>query len=311
MYNINLTFLTKNETWIFDQLKILKKYGTKASLSDFSIVLGASVSNDHTSEGNELSDRTGWYWTKTTSDTRWNLVVGSFGDKVSISCQSRYVATRPVLSFLNEKLIPTYCDRGSSQLEEIEYGEYPQTIADQKVISYLNTNFYLKTLTKTGKEYTIDSRKYNEYDKEFSPIKLTEYEYDGQKYVRVKVNSHINGDKVTLSDGLYYKNDDYVWIKVEPIKWIKEPEKNLFLSKKCLFSGVRFDKENAKYFDSNFDETEINNFLQNFFIKDIIPIKFPKYIKDEQPFTINNFTFVDKDGNKKKKRIVVKAKNKN
>ena len=97
---------------------------------------------------------------------------------------------------------------------------------------------------------------------------------------------------------------------MEPIKWIKEPEKNLFLSKKCLFSGVRFDKENAKYSDSNFDETEINNFLQNFFIKDIIPSKVPKIIKNEKA-TINNFTFIDKDGNKKKKRIVVKVKNKN
>lgn len=309
MDNIKLTFLTKNETWAFDQLKILKKYGTKASLSDFSIVLGASISNEHTSEGNELSDRTGWYWTKTTADTSWNpCVVCSFGAKVIILCQARYVATRPVLSFSDEKLIPTCCVRGSSQLEEIEYGEYPQTIADNKVVPYLEANFYLKTLTKTGKEYTIDSRKYNDYNKEFLPLRLTEYEYDGQKYVRVKVNSHINGDKVILSDGLNYKNDDFVWIKVEPIKWIKEPGKNLFLSKKCLFSGIRFDKADGKYNDSNFAETEINNFMENFFTKDIVPSKTANSIKKEQPFTINNFTFVDKDGNKKKKRIVVKIK---
>lgn len=310
MDNIKLSFLTQEQVWEKNKLEIFKKHETKAALSDFSIILGNCSLYDHSSEGNNLKYRTGCYWTKTSGDRGNIRIVHSTGSNYNKSCQEREISARLTLTFSNNFSIPTNIIHGSDGIDEFEYGEYPQVIADKQLVPYLNANFYLKTLTKTGKEYTIDSRKYNEYNKEFSPIKLTEYEYNGEKYVRVKVNSHIYGNNVTLSNGLYYKNNDYVWIKVEPIKWIKEPEKNLFVSKNCLFSGVRFNKYDETYDDNKFEETEINNFLQNYIAKEIIPSKVPKTIKNEK-LTINNFIFVDKDGNKKKKRIVVKVKNKN
>lgn len=48
-------------------LKIFKKYGTKAAVTDFSILLGAYV-NDDEFVGNRpsLEDRTAWWWTRTT-----------------------------------------------------------------------------------------------------------------------------------------------------------------------------------------------------------------------------------------------------
>lgn len=315
MENIKLSFLTENQILgdelQIEQLEIFKKYGTNASLSDFSIILGASVSDEHTSEGTDLKHRTGWYWTKTSDSFGDVIVIDSYGYKNFKCCQSRNTAARTALTFLNNSLITANNILKNSGFDEIEYGEYPQTIVDKQIIPYLEADFNLKTLTPTGKDYTIDSRKPDEYVEEFYPTRLTEYEFEGQKYVRVKVNSYAKGKCVTLSDGQSYKNDEYVWVRVEPIKWIKEPGKNLFVSKKCLYAGVRFDNKNTKYHDSKFAQTEINKFMQTFFIKDIIPSKTTKSIKKEQPFTISNFTFVDKDGNKKKKRIVVKVKSKN
>ena len=49
----NFTFLTDEQIFGNDQLDILKKYGTKCAITDFSILLGGYVSGDYyTSEGN-------------------------------------------------------------------------------------------------------------------------------------------------------------------------------------------------------------------------------------------------------------------
>lgn len=59
------TFLTQEQIFENDELDIIKKRGTKAAITDFSILLGGFVSenwnvdNDITLEG-----RTGYYWTK-------------------------------------------------------------------------------------------------------------------------------------------------------------------------------------------------------------------------------------------------------
>lgn len=63
------TFLTEQQIFSNDKkLEIFKKYGSKAALTDFSILLGAYVSTGYyTEEGTDLKYRTGWYWTKTRS----------------------------------------------------------------------------------------------------------------------------------------------------------------------------------------------------------------------------------------------------
>lgn len=62
----NFTFLTDEQIFGDNQLDILKKYGTKCAITDFSILLGGYVaSTSYTSEGSTKKDRTGWWWTKT------------------------------------------------------------------------------------------------------------------------------------------------------------------------------------------------------------------------------------------------------
>lgn len=63
---MNITFLTEEQIFGRNKLDIINKRGTKAAMTDFSILLGGFVSdNYHIDGGNSLQDRTGYYWTKT------------------------------------------------------------------------------------------------------------------------------------------------------------------------------------------------------------------------------------------------------
>lgn len=64
----NFTFLTQEQFFEGDKLDILKKRGTKAAITDFSILLGGWVSYYHVDNDNSLEGRTGWYWTKSDNE---------------------------------------------------------------------------------------------------------------------------------------------------------------------------------------------------------------------------------------------------
>lgn len=64
----NFTFLEKNEILGSNgvsQLDIFKTIGTKAAITDFSIILGGYVSSFHTDNSTFLDTRTGYWWTRT------------------------------------------------------------------------------------------------------------------------------------------------------------------------------------------------------------------------------------------------------
>lgn len=134
----------------------------------------------------------------------------------------------------------------------------------------MESEFSAGRLRATGKEYPVDSVKYDERSTGYTEIKLKEYEYNGKKYVRAKINSHTNGDEVTLSNGETYKNGEYAWFEVEPIVFGKDPDTDIYVSKRILYAGVRFDKQDGEY-DGDFEKTEANNYLQNGFAKSIVP----------------------------------------
>ena len=60
----NFTFLTEEQCFGNDKLDILEKRGTKAAITDFSVLLGGWVSDYHVDNDSSLEGRTGWYWTK-------------------------------------------------------------------------------------------------------------------------------------------------------------------------------------------------------------------------------------------------------
>lgn len=96
----------------------------------------------------------------------------------------------------------------------IQFGEYPKSYVGDKLNKKLE-NIYLNgfadTLRRTGNQYLgrISDGNALEY--------FDEYEYGGQRYVRVKVNSY-GGDMIS-EDGSGLEGGTWNWIKVEPIAW--------------------------------------------------------------------------------------------
>jgi len=203
----------------------------------------------------------------------------------------RNVGARPALPFSSISLIPTNGESGrraSDGILEVEYGYYPQKAASKEMQKKLEKEYR----RATEKGYTTDSRKYNEYDKPFEEQMHMGLTYNGKRYVRVKANLCEN--KVTLSNGQEYKNGDYVWVEVAPVKWLIDEEAKIMLSDKIIFAGVQFN-EKSDYKTENFEEVRIKRFMDEIFSKDLEQVRGIGSLEKES----------DKTGekNKKKSRI--------
>ena len=263
---LDLTFLTKEQIFGDNKLEILKKYGTRCVITDFSILLGGYVSWDYyTSEGKTLKNRAGWWWTKS-SDGDDAHAVYTNGSRFWDRVYKRGGGARPALPYSSIQSIFLNGVRGKSGIKEIEYGEYPQTIVDENYSSELESAYNNGNLRTTGKTYTTDSVRYQDTDTSFRARTHTEYEYNGSKYIRFVGDSNCDGE--FLSDGRTIKPGQVYWIRVEPITWLVDEKANIALSKYILFSGVQF--KNRRDYKGNFENTDIKQFMDNYFSKEII-----------------------------------------
>lgn len=78
------TFL-EQEQYFDDKIDIIEKRGTKAAITDFSILLGGWVDRDddyyHIDDDDSLAGRTGYYWTKSDDGDSDARAVDSYGDR--------------------------------------------------------------------------------------------------------------------------------------------------------------------------------------------------------------------------------------
>ena len=263
----DFTFLTEDQIFGDAQLDILKKYGTMCAITDFSNLLGANLlSNYYTSEGNSKKDRTGWWWTQ----TPWNdsvRVVESYGEMDwAVTC-ARAGGARPSLPYLSITSNLSNKKRRSDGILEVEYGEYPQDIVQEYFSRELERAYSNRTINQTGKRYTTDSVDVHDGDISFQPREHIEYEYNGKKYIRFVGDS--NGYGKELSDGRFIEFGNPYWVEVKPIKWMVDEKENIALSKKLIFSGLRFNGR-VRY-KGDFEKTDIKKFMDKYFSKDIIP----------------------------------------
>ena len=270
----DFTFLTKEQC--FDpsrKLEILEKRGTIAPITDFSILLGGYVSNDYYyNNGYLLEDRSGWYWTSSDDKDNDARVVTHSGNRRDDSVDLRNGGARPALSYSTIRNIASNGVRGKDGILEVEYGEYPQKVASKRLQDELERayNYNQSSIRKTGKTYTTDSRIYDDYYEKFSAQIIEEYSFDdGKKYVRVKANSYYDGSEFKLSNGERYKDGDYVWVEVQPIKWLIDEKSDIALSERLLFAGVQFKHE--RNYKGDFRTTDIKEFMDRYFSKDITP----------------------------------------
>ena len=265
---LDLTFLTSEQV-IGDiggnQLDILKKYGRKCAITDFAILLGGYVlSYVHTYEGNSGKDRTGWWWLKSTSVENIPIVIDTRGDINWYDADNRDGRVRPTLHYSSISSIFSNKMREFSGIKEIEYGEYPQFIVDEDYSHELERAYNSGNIRTTGKSYTTDSVRYNQYDTPFRARTHTEYEYSGDKYIRFVGDSSSKGEQ--LSDGRIIEIGEPYWIKVEPIIWLVDEEADIALSKYIILSGIQFDDK--EYTDS-FENKFIKKYMDKYLSKEI------------------------------------------
>ena len=262
----NLTILTAEQA---TNLEVLKKYGLGAATTDLGLLTGGLVSDKYINEDRSLKGRTSFFWTKTKSSHK-NMIVDISGNGFLLPFpqDSGCRTIRPVLespSIFSE--LYSHRTKGYNGCEEVEYGEYPQDAVPYRIQIKLEKEF-AKGMKKTGRIYTFDKGYLDNGEGEFSPITYDEYEYQDKKYIRAKVHaSYYDTIAIQLSNCCNYKNGDYVWIEVSPVKWLIDEENKMLISKRGLVSGIRFCDKSTNYED--FDKTDIKKYLDNYMIKDL------------------------------------------
>ena len=272
MNSKDLTLLSEGQIWgnsSEPQLEVIRKYGTKAAITDLCVLTGGILWKDADciiDEDRSLTGRTSYFWTRS-SDGKENVcavnVHGDLENFYRFDCKG---AVRPVLqsSVIFSQISPNRV-RGYNGTEEVEYGEYPQYAADSRMQSILESE-YNRGMNKTGRSYTFDS--VNDYDTGFNPVTYEEYEYQGKKYIRIRANSDFDGNKFKLSNGVEYRDGDYVWVEVSPVKWLIDDRTGILVSKIGLVSGIRFLDRNHNY-KGDFSRTEMKEYLDRYMIRDL------------------------------------------
>ena len=288
MMDYELTLLSEGQIWGNDkesQLEVMRKYGTKAAITDLCVLTGSYLCDDtdyNIDEDSSLKGRTSMFWTRSDDNDDDVRTVARRGVRNFISRYKRYGAVRPALqsSVIFSQISPNRV-RGYNGTEEVEYCEYPQYAVDSRMQNILESE-YTRGMNKTGRSYTFDSVKCDDYDTGFKPVTYEEYEYQGKKYIRVRANSSFGGKKFKLSNGIEYRDGDYVWVEVSPVKWLIDDRTGILISKIGLVSGIRFLDRNHNY-KGDFSRTEMKEYLDRYMLRDLTQTATFTHVQDMSP----------------------------
>lgn len=288
MINQELILLSEGQIWgnsSESQLEVMRKYGTKAAITDLCVLTGSYLCEDtdyNINEDSSLKGRTSWFWTRSDDNDNDVRAVSKLGYSYNINRYKRSGAVRPALqSSVIFSQISSNRVRGYNGTEEVEYGEYPQNAADSRMQNILESE-YNRGMNKTGRSYTFDSTEPDDYDTGFKPVTYEEYEYQGEEYIRIKANSYLSGNKFKLSNGVEYRDGDYVWVEVSPVKWLIDDRTGILISKKGLVSGIRFLDRRTNY-KGDFGKTEMKEYLDKYMLHDLTQSVKLDYVQDMLP----------------------------
>ena len=288
----NFTFLTNEQCGSrrFKKLKILKKRGTKAAITDFAILSGGRVDIssyvDYVKHSNRKpKDRIGIYWTSSTDWYKADFVTW-LGDVGPHFFNERNISSRPAATLsslwdIRKKDVKR--KKAKDGVLEIEYGYYPQYAPNVEIQKELEENYKKGNLETTGNSFTLDFNR-NAIDAiGFSPEKVYEYNYKGKQYVRMLANL---SKKYRLPNGKKYKDKEPVWVEVQPVKWWVDKKSKIILSEKILFANIPFNTEQIRSID--FNATDIKKYLDQYFAKELIQ---PRPILTKEQINANNNSY--------------------
>lgn len=284
-----LTLLSEEEVWGVNggrQLDVLRQYGIKSAITDLVLLTGGSCEDSCTymaPADDTLKGRTGWVYTRSSDGAGDVLGVFQDGSRYWEYRYRRDGAVRPALlsSSVFSQISPNRV-RGYNGTEEVEYGEYPQYAPDSDMQIRLESEYQRGNLRTTGRDYTFDSTRYDDYSQGFQPVKYEEYEYNGKKYIRVKANSDYGSNSFKLSNGESYRNGNYVWVEVSPVKWLVDDRTQTLLSKVGLLAGIRFHTDRKNY-NGDFSTTDMKEYLDKYMLRDLTQTATLTRVQDMTP----------------------------
>ena len=274
-FDKELTLLSEQEVWGVNggrQLDVLEKYGTRSAITDLVILTGGYCEDSCSymaPDDNSLKGRTGWVYTRSSDGDGDVRGVDTVGSRFTGYRCRRNGAVRPALlsSFIFSQISPNRV-RGYNGTEEVEYGEYPQYAPDSDVQRRLENEYQRGNLRQTGRDYTFDKTEYDDYSQYFQPVTYEEYDYNGKKYIRIRANSDYGSNSFKLSNGESYRNGDYVWVEVSPVKWLIDDKTQTLVSKRGLLAGIRFHTDDKSY-NGDFSTTDMKEYLDKHMLRDL------------------------------------------
>ena len=275
----DITFLTEEQIYGENRLKIFEFDHIHAEISDFAILLGG-ITELPFDDSTTFSYNKGYYWTKTITEinTHRIKIINGYDATYDDYSWLRFYGSRVVLPYLSIKSFTENDHSLENGVISVNFGMYPQMAASNVISSILENEFSKGKLKIVGK-YTTDSISTEDEDSFFKAKEHYVYEYNGNRYVRVVGDVGTVGSTLSNSSTVLAKTG--YWIKVEPITWLVDVKADVAISERILFSGIQF----AHYDTSieSFEETDIKMFMKNYFLPDIISdLKIPLTIKVEE-----------------------------
>lgn len=311
-----ITVLKEEQIFGKNKSKIFEQYGNHlaAEITDFAILLGG-VGSNHLNKYRKYVNF-GCWWTSSFDDENCPKYIDYRGEEDSFNelnfLKESNIGVRPVLSYsaIKSQDRKAKASKMATYLtgQPIRYGEYPQTIVDEKLSKELEEAYQKGLLDKTGKNYIIDYVKKD--DDNLISLKYEEFDYKGKDYIRKFGKKYIrmfpSPDSVgkILSDNRKIVADEPYWISIEPINWILDWHYEIAMSEKILFAGIQFGKvndiieeleeqindnvaneevvkeekindnvdENIDYDELKFNQTYIKKFLDKTFLPNIVKL---------------------------------------
>lgn len=232
--------------FVTETLKIMEKNNLRTEITDLAILTGGTnkIMLYDKEDGNVK-----------TVDNNQNIKTTSVYDRSCVICPRLH------WDILYNKLI------NNSQIEKhgiryVEYGEYPQTAASFELQKVLEESYQKGELPTIKDSYTFSSTKSNSKESNLDLITYNAYQYQDKKYIRVKAN-RFDDKNFKLSNGIEYSNGDYVWVEVQPVKWIMDDYSETMFSLKGLVSGVNCADVKEYY------NTEVKYYMDHYMTKDL------------------------------------------
>ncbi len=246
---MEIKILEENDVQGNSPLRVIENFGAQASLTDLAALTGCRASDDVHAADNGFA---GMYWLSTPVGFETSCV-NNIGKVIWKYSNGDNAGIRPVMALsdlpfeIRENHL-SKVDFGNGKMLSCKYGEFPQTVVNDKLKYILDDKLENDDISYTDRIHLFDG----EY-------LCPEYAYNKNKYIRLTVKKHNLG--VLSNDERAVTGETY-WLKVEPIKWIVDERSDLMVSQKILLSGIKFNI--GDYF-GNFKDTNLYGYLNDEF----------------------------------------------